>query len=76
MTTIEEQIRKKLKSMHSDLDAARADVEVMIEDQVVLLKEVPTANPERLQVLQCVGQRLDAASAKLDEIVGDSEGRN
>lgn len=76
MTTIEEQIRKKLKSTHSDLNAARADVEVMIEDQVVLLKEVPTANPERLQVLQRVVQCLDAASAKLDEIVGDSDGRN
>lgn len=65
----EERIREKLNSVHSDLDTARAEVEGMIEDQNTLLKALPTANPERLRVLQRAKRHLDAASDTVASIL-------
>lgn len=58
----EEQIREKLNSVRDDLDTAQADIESLIEDQNLLLKELPRANPERLRVLERAKRHLNAAS--------------
>jgi hypothetical protein len=68
-TAIEERIREKLNSVHSDLETARAEVEGMIEDQNTLLRALPTANPERLRVLQRAKRHLDAASDTVASIL-------